>query len=149
MVKSTTLTQQPTFWSPFLPSGTVQSNAAQSSAAAYGKGDAGVQAVRDKMQEEKSAVIVSKSLLKLICAATVSSTFRHQLLTKPEQSLDSGYNGESFELEPEERALVLSVQAASLEDFSKLLIEKLGQGSHHQENAVYHDATHRVTSSGD
>ena len=96
-----------------------------------------------------TAVTTSKSLRKLLCAAAISRVFCQQLLTKPAQSLEQGYNGESFELDPQERALVLSVKANSLVEFVNQLLEKLEQGPRHQENTAYHDATCRIASSGD
>lgn len=100
-------------------------------------------------QTRSNAATMSKALHKLLCAAAVSRAFCQQLLTAPAQSLDSGYNGESFELNVQERALVLSVRAASLAEFANQLLEKLEQSSHHQENTAHHDAICRVASSGD
>lgn len=99
--------------------------------------------------KEANTTPLSKPLLKLLCAAIISRAFRHQLLTTPEQSLEDGYNGESFELTAAEQSLVLSVKAASIEEFSQQLVEKLEQGSHQEENRVHDDTIHRVSAGGD
>ena len=63
----------------------------------------------------------SKDICRLISAAVVSQEFCELLLTNPNLALNIGYNGETFDLPPEERMLVLSIQAESLQDFAKQL----------------------------
>jgi hypothetical protein len=60
----------------------------------------------------------SANISRLISAAVINQRFRKLLLTNPEMALVSGYNGESFRLEREEKELVLSIQATSLSDFA-------------------------------
>jgi hypothetical protein len=99
--------------------------------------------------KQTAARAVSKELRKLLCAAAVSVDFCQRLLTTPGQALESGYNGETFELTPRERALVLSLQASSLADFAHQLLDQLGSNPYQQENGLYHDAMYRAVPSGD
>lgn len=99
--------------------------------------------------ERTSSHAVSKELGKLLCAATVSLDFCQRLLTSPNQALDDGYNGESFKLTPQERAVVLSLEASSLADFARQLLDRLGSNPYTQENGLYHDAMYRAVPSGD
>ncbi len=55
---------------------------------------------------------------RLINAALVDAQFCDMLLTRPEQALDQGYNGETFNLDPRDRQFVLATPAASLADFA-------------------------------
>ena len=63
-------------------------------------------------------------LSRLLTAATVSKKFRQLLLTNPRQALESGYNGEVFDLDAQVLAKVLSIQALSLVEFAQQLIEQ-------------------------
>lgn len=66
-------------------------------------------------------------LSRLVAAATVSRTFRHTLLTNPAQAL-RGYGSEKFEFMPDERRLILSIRAATLEEFANQVV-KLTDGT--------------------
>ncbi len=59
-----------------------------------------------------------KSLNQLLCAATVNGRFRETLLHDPAKALAAGYCDHTFALTPEERELVLGIQARRLEDFA-------------------------------
>jgi hypothetical protein len=59
-----------------------------------------------------------KSLNQLLCAATVNGRFRDMLLRDPAQALAAGYLDHTFSLTPEERELVMGIQAHRLEDFA-------------------------------
>ncbi|MDD3828569.1 MAG: hypothetical protein PHY79_21610 [Anaerolineae bacterium] len=59
-----------------------------------------------------------KSLNQLLCAATVNGRFREMLLRDPAQAIAAGYFDHSFCLTPEERDLVVGIQAGKLEDFA-------------------------------
>jgi len=59
-----------------------------------------------------------KSLNQLLCAATVNVRFREVLLHDPAKAIASGYFDHSFSLTPEERDLVVGIQAQGLEDFA-------------------------------
>ena len=59
-----------------------------------------------------------KGLNQLLCAAVVSSRFRETLLRSPAQALASGYLEHSFSLTPEEKRLVIDIQARQFEDFA-------------------------------
>lgn len=60
----------------------------------------------------------SANISRLITAAVINQSFRHLLLTNPEKAINTGFNGESFRLERDEKDLVLSIQATSLADFA-------------------------------
>lgn len=59
-----------------------------------------------------------KGLNQLVSAATVNGRFCSALLRNPSQALAVGYFGHSFSLTPEERDLVVGIQAQRLEDFA-------------------------------
>jgi len=63
-------------------------------------------------------MIQHKSLNQLLCAATVNGRFREMLLRDPAQAIATGYFEHSFCLTPEERDLVVGIQAGKLEDFA-------------------------------
>ena len=67
-------------------------------------------------------------LSRLVTAAVINQKFCDLLLTSPTTALASGYSGESFDLTPEERELVLSIRASSLTDFAV----KLTRNGHHK-----------------
>lgn len=61
-------------------------------------------------------------LSRLIAAAVVDRKFCELLLVNPAAALESSYGSESFNLTPEEKALVLSIQyPTSLADFAAQL----------------------------
>lgn len=60
----------------------------------------------------------NKEINKLLSAAVVSAKFRQLLLTDPRAALQAGYNGQSFNLDEETRALVLSITADTLPEFA-------------------------------
>jgi hypothetical protein len=81
-----------------------------------------------------------KSLNQLLCAATVNGRFRETLLHNPAKALASGYCDHTFALTPEERELVLSIQAHRLEDFAAqiygwLLTKGNGNGNGHKQGS--------------
>jgi hypothetical protein len=68
-------------------------------------------------------------LSRLLTAAVVNRNFCNMLLTNPANALDAGYNGESFRLAKEEKALILSINAKSLTEFAmKLTGSQNGDG---------------------
>jgi hypothetical protein len=67
----------------------------------------------------------SKEISRLISTAVVSKTFCNQLLTDPATALQSGFQGETFELLPEEEVIVLSIRATCIQDFASQLLEYL------------------------
>lgn len=60
-----------------------------------------------------------RGLNQLLSAATVNDRFCTTLLRNPAQALATGYFGHSFSLTPEERDLVVGIQAQRLEDFAQ------------------------------
>jgi hypothetical protein len=63
-----------------------------------------------------------KAISRLISAAIVDRAFQKLLLSRPELALANGYNGEIFDLTDEDRALILTIQATSINDFAAQLI---------------------------
>ena len=52
-----------------------------------------------------------------MAAAGVNQTFRQTLLTNPAQAL-RGYRNEKFDFTPSERTQILSIRAATLQEFA-------------------------------
>ena len=65
-------------------------------------------------------------ICRLLAAAVVSPGFCQLLLTRPEQALEHGYQGESFLLDGQERTLVVSIRADSLADLARQIGRALG-----------------------
>ncbi|MGE5123713.1 MAG: hypothetical protein ACM3H7_04290 [Acidobacteriaceae bacterium] len=61
-------------------------------------------------------------LNRMLCAAVVSKSFRHALLTNPEIAVASGYQGESFNLDAEDRSWLFSMRPANLVDLAANLV---------------------------
>lgn len=66
----------------------------------------------------------SHEISRLLTAAVVSHKFSDLLLSDPRTALAVGYNGESFQLSPEEIKLVMSIQASSVRDFASQLVNQ-------------------------
>jgi hypothetical protein len=62
----------------------------------------------------------------LFTAAVVSQRFREMLLSNPEQALKQGYAGKSFALSAEAASLIVSLNAKTLPDLAKHVIQTLG-----------------------
>lgn len=63
-------------------------------------------------------------LSRLMAAAVVNRKFRDLLLANPAAALETGQGEESFNLTPDEKALILPIQhAQSLADFASELID--------------------------
>lgn len=67
-----------------------------------------------------------QQLSKLFEAAVLNSQFRQLLLKDPEVALQQGYLGNSFDLTPEERSLIISIQATSLPELAQQVLNALG-----------------------
>jgi hypothetical protein len=65
-------------------------------------------------------------ICRLLAAATVNPSFCRLLLDEPEQALRSGYHGEFFLLSGEERDLILSIGADSLDSLAWQVYRALG-----------------------
>ena len=64
----------------------------------------------------------SASISRLMAAAVINARFRNLLLSRPEQALREGFQGEDFNLDRTERNLILSIQAIDLADFAVQLM---------------------------
>lgn len=62
----------------------------------------------------------------VFAAAAISNSFRSLLLKDPEQALKQGYMGKSFALTHEDASLIVSLNAASLPDLAKQVVQTLG-----------------------
>jgi len=56
-------------------------------------------------------------LSRLVAAATVSRTFRQRLLNNPTDAL-RGYGSDKFDFTPAEHVRILSIRAATLQEFA-------------------------------
>jgi hypothetical protein len=80
-----------------------------------------------------------KGLNQLLCAAVVNTKFRDTLLHSPAQAIASGYLDHSFSLTPEEKNLVIGIQARQLEDFAAQVYHWIsGNGNGHNGNGLRH-----------
>src|SRR4030043_1717012 len=61
-------------------------------------------------------------LNRLLSAAVVSKSFRNMLLTNPEIALASGYQGETFNLSPEDQNWLYSICPANLIDLAANMV---------------------------
>ena len=68
-----------------------------------------------------------KSLNQLLCAATVNGRFRDMLLRDPAQALAAGYLDHTFSLTPEERELVIGIQAIPASNLVSFALEQSSQ----------------------
>lgn len=64
-------------------------------------------------------------LSSLFAAAVISRSFRELLLTDPEQALRLGYLGQGFGLSPEDASLIISLNAKTLADLAKQVVQTL------------------------
>jgi hypothetical protein len=67
----------------------------------------------------------STGINELIEAAVVNREFCQLLLDQPEVALQQGYLGDSFDLTPEEQALIISIQAKSLSELAQQITKSL------------------------
>jgi hypothetical protein len=61
-------------------------------------------------------------LNRLLSAAVVSKSFRNMLLTNPEIAVASGYQGETFNLSPEDQSWLYSIRPANLIDLAANMV---------------------------
>ncbi len=64
-------------------------------------------------------------LSSLFAAATVSRSFREKLLSDPEEALRLGYLGKDFGLSQADASLIVSLNAKSLSDLAKQVVQTL------------------------
>jgi hypothetical protein len=72
----------------------------------------------------------SSGISRLLAAAVINHEFRDLLLSDPEKALTQGYQGETFNLDYQERRRVLSVRAKSLTDFALQLMSSQEEDHH-------------------
>ena len=63
----------------------------------------------------------------LFAAAVVSKSFCNLLLSAPQKALQQGYMGKTFALSPEDASLIVSLNAQSLPDLAKQVVQTLGR----------------------
>ena len=64
-------------------------------------------------------------LNKLFAAAVVNDQFCELLLGQPETAMKQGYMGDTFDLTPEEQALIISIRAKSLPELARQVTKVL------------------------
>lgn len=62
----------------------------------------------------------------LFAAAVVSQSFREMLLSDPEEALRQGYLGKGFGLSQADASLIVSLNAKSLSDLAKQVVQTVG-----------------------
>ncbi len=62
-----------------------------------------------------------KEYSRILTAAVISSQFRQMLLSDPAKAIATGFGGEAFHLEYEDKNRVASIHAATLADFASEL----------------------------
>lgn len=80
---------------------------------------------------------VGKELGRLLTAAVVSREFCNLLLADPATAVETGYNGEVFDLAVEEQEFIFSIRAATLADFARQLTSN-SNGNGHNGNGHGH-----------
>ena len=68
-------------------------------------------------------------LNRLLATAVVNYQFRNMLLNNPEAALKDGDQGTPFSLADEERTLILSIRADSLQDLAQQLLVSFAEES--------------------
>ena len=68
-----------------------------------------------------SELVERREVSRLLTAAVVNKRFCKLLLSNPASALASGYNGESFSIEREEKDFIVSIQAKTLAEFARQL----------------------------
>jgi len=63
----------------------------------------------------------------VFAAAVVNKNFCEKLLNDPEAALKQGYLGKSFGLSQEDASLIISLNAKSLADLAKQVVQTFGQ----------------------
>lgn len=66
-------------------------------------------------------------LSSVFAAAVVNQSFREILLRDPEMAIQQGYLGRDFALSREEKLLIVSINAKSLTDLAKQIVQTLGK----------------------
>jgi hypothetical protein len=66
-------------------------------------------------------------LSSVFAAAVVNQSFREMLLRDPETAIQRGYLGRNFSLSREETYLLVSINANSLTDLAKQVVQTLGK----------------------
>ena len=71
---------------------------------------------------------MSRELNRLVTAAVISQSFCELLLHNPSEAISVGYDGEAFLLTAEEKNLVVSIQAVTLQEFVMQLLDLTQNG---------------------
>ena len=78
-----------------------------------------------------------RDLNRLLSAAIVSTNFRNLLINNPESALAKGYQGEKFNLTPEEYRWLVSIQATDLPNFASQLFEYQNTGKVEEQEMAF------------
>ncbi len=60
---------------------------------------------------------------RILTAAVINEGFRRSLLISPGEAIDSGYHGEFFNVNAQDRAKMEAIHASNLEDFATKIIQ--------------------------
>ena len=60
---------------------------------------------------------------RILTAAVINEGFRRSLLISPGETIDSGYQGEFFNVNAQDRAKMEAIHASNLEDFATKIIQ--------------------------
>lgn len=76
---------------------------------------------------QRTATRVGRSteISKVISAAVINKSFREMLLDHPGLALNQGFGGQNFYLTDDEKAVICSIKATNLSDFSRALTSYL------------------------
>ena len=74
--------------------------------------------------EERERKIMNDSVYsRIISAAVINERFCNLLLNDPEQAISSGYSGETFEMNSEDKMILSSIRANNLSEFALQLVQ--------------------------
>lgn len=65
--------------------------------------------------------VASPEYSRILSAAVINNSFRQMLLNDPTKAVNSGYSGEKFNLNSEDKKRLASIRAVSLADFAAQL----------------------------
>ena len=67
--------------------------------------------------------VISKEMIRVLTAAVINCNFRKSLLKNPSVTIKCGFGGEHFHLRTEEKTQLSTINATSLPEFAKQLVQ--------------------------
>jgi len=74
--------------------------------------------IQDDLQSPAQNYDFSREINRMLTAAVINSQFRYLLLKDPQKAIKNGYCGETFNFNPEEIRLILSIHTNDLQSFA-------------------------------